>query len=254
MRKVFVKTENYKQFTAAVSAVEQRGAAEAGMLLVHGEPGYGKTQVVSRWAAESGAVLLRANVDWTPRYFLVELHRALGIEAYGTSEQMFRSALKEITTSNIPLVIDEAEFTLHNKAQVLEKVRDFSDRAEVTVVLVGMERIQSSIAKHKQISGRIAQVVEFKPASLADVAQACKALAEVEIQADLASEIHRLSSGRMRQVLNIIASIERIAKLNGHESIGLEHVRGTTLAHDWRSRSPLTVGTKTPKAHLEARQ
>lgn len=253
MRKLFVKTENYKRFTSAVSAVEQRGAAEAGMLLVHGEPGYGKTQVVSRWAAEVGAVHLRANVDWTPRYFLVELHKALGIEATGRAEEMFRSALKVITASSLPLVIDEAEFTLHNKAQVLEKVRDFSDRAEVTVVLVGMERIQSSIARHKQISGRIAQVVEFKPASLADVAQACELLSEVAIAPDLVNEVHRLSGGRMREVLNIIASIERVAKLNGHEAMGVEHVRDVPLSHDWRSRMPLVVSAKGAAARGKGR-
>lgn len=253
MRKLFVKTENYKRFTSAVSAVEQRGAAEAGMLLVHGEPGFGKTQVVSRWAAEVGAAHLRANVDWTPRYFLVELHKALGIEAAGRAEEMFRSALKVITAASLPLVIDEAEFTLHNKAQVLEKVRDFSDRAEVTVVLVGMERIQSSIARHKQISGRIAQVVEFKPASLADVAQACELLSEVAIAPDLVNEVHRLSGGRMREVLNIIAAIERVAKLNGHETVGVEHVRDVPLSHDWRSRTPLVVAAKGAAARGKGR-
>lgn len=253
MRKLFVKTENYKRFTSAVNAVEQRGAAEAGMLLVHGEPGFGKTQVVSRWAAEVGAVHLRANVDWTPRYFLMELHKALGIEAQGRAEEMFQSALKVITASNLPLVIDEAEFTLHNKAQVLEKVRDFSDRAEVTVILVGMERIQSSIAKHKQISGRIAQVVEFKAASLADVAQSCEMLSEVAIAPDLVSEVHRLSGGRMREVLNIIAAVERVATLNGYERVGLEHVQGVPLSHDWRTRTPLTAKAKPGKAKGEGR-
>ena len=48
MKKAFVKTENYARFAAGVKAVEQRGAAEAGMMLVHGQPGYGKSHIVSR--------------------------------------------------------------------------------------------------------------------------------------------------------------------------------------------------------------
>lgn len=56
---------------------------------------------------------------------------------------------------------------------MLEKIRDFSDRAEVTVVLIGMEQIQRNISRHKQISSRIAQVVEFGPCTAADVALAC---------------------------------------------------------------------------------
>ena len=56
MRQGFVKTENYARFTSGVKAVEARGAAEAGMMLVHGLPGLGKSHIVYRWAEESGAV------------------------------------------------------------------------------------------------------------------------------------------------------------------------------------------------------
>ena len=173
MKKAFVKTENYARFAAGVKAVEQRGAAEAGMMLVHGQPGYGKSHIVYRWAEEAGAVYLRANVDWTPKYFLVELCKALNIDGRGTAQALFERCLRVLVERQCPIIIDEAEFTLSSNAAVLEKVRDFSDRAEVTVILIGMEQIQRSIARHKQISSRIAQVVEFGPCSAADVAQAC---------------------------------------------------------------------------------
>ena len=87
MKKAFVKTENYARFAAGVKAVEQRGAAEAGMMLVYGQPGYGKSHIVYRWAEEAGAVYLRANVDWTPKYFLVELCKALNIDGRGTAQK-----------------------------------------------------------------------------------------------------------------------------------------------------------------------
>ncbi len=61
------------------------------------------------------------------------------------------------------------------------EIRDFSDRAEVTVVLIGMEPIQRNISRHKQISSRIAHVVEFGPCSKADVALACAKLCEYEL-------------------------------------------------------------------------
>ena len=40
MKHQFVKTSNYGRFMDAVRDVEQRGAAEASMLLVYGNPGY----------------------------------------------------------------------------------------------------------------------------------------------------------------------------------------------------------------------
>ena len=82
MRQGFVKTENYARFTAGVKAVEERGAAEAGMMLVHGQPGLGKSHIVYRWAEDAGAIFLRANVDWTPKYFLVELAKALNLDCH----------------------------------------------------------------------------------------------------------------------------------------------------------------------------
>ena len=65
MKKAFVKTENYARFAAGVKAVEQRGAAEAGMMLVHGQPGYGKSHIVYRWAEEAGPCICAPT--WTGR-------------------------------------------------------------------------------------------------------------------------------------------------------------------------------------------
>lgn len=141
-------------------------------------------------------------------------------------------------------MIDEAEFTLSNKAAALEKIRDISDRAEVTVVLIGMEKIEQNIASYKQISSRIARVIEFKPATLEDVRVACTGLSEVEMAPDLIAEVHRLSAGRMREVLNIIATIEQVAATNGMKSIGISHLEGIALSHDWQNRIPRGVRAK----------
>lgn len=241
MRKQFVKTENYTRFTAGIQAVEQRGAAEAGMMLVHGAPGFGKSHIVGHWAAETGAVFLRANVDWTPKYFLTELAKELRVDPRGTAQQLFGRLLEHVVEMQLPIVIDEAEFTLHQSAAVLEKVRDLSDRAEVTVVLIGMERIQQNIARHKQINSRIAQVVEFKPASQADVAHACQQLAEVGLTPALTAEVHRLSGGRMREVLNILAAIERIAAVNQLATVDVADLDGAALSYDWQARAPRMV-------------
>jgi DNA transposition AAA+ family ATPase len=241
MRKQFVKTENYSRFTAGIAAVEQRGAAEAGMMLVHGAPGLGKSHIVGHWATEAGAVFLRANVDWTPKYFLVELAKAIKVDPSGTAQQLFGRLLERVVEAQLPIVIDEAEFTLHNKAVALEKIRDLSDRAEVTVVLIGMDRIQQQISRYKQIHGRIAQVVEFKPASVADVAHACEQLSEVRMTPALMAEVHRISGGRMREALNVIAAVERLARLNGLDTVDVANLEGAPLAFDWQSRTPKMV-------------
>lgn len=244
MKHQFVKTSNYGRFMDAVRDVEQRGAAEASMLLVYGNPGYGKSHMVESWAADSGAVFLRANVDWTPKYFLVELAKALKVDPTGTAEKLFNRLLGVIAVEGIPLVIDEAESAMKDNAAVLEKVRDFSDRTETLVILVGMEKIQTAIARHKQISSRIAQVVEFGPATLDDVTATCKQLADVDIQPCLVQEIYVQSNGRMREVLNAIATVERIAAVNGQKTMDIKAMAGLTLTHDWQARRPRKVAAR----------
>lgn len=247
MRSQFVKTENYRAFVSAVKAVEQRGAAEAGMMLVYGQPGLGKSHIISRWAAETGAIFLRAGKDWTPRYALVELANELRLDSRGTSQQLFARLLEPIARNQLPIIIDEAEFALANRAAVLGKIRDISDRAENTVILVGMQDIQRDIKRYGQISSRIARVVEFTPATLDDVRNACKQLAEVEITPELVTEIHHLSEGRMRKVLNIIATIEQIAKTNSLKVMDLSNLEGVPLAYDWQDRVPHAQAVRVKK-------
>lgn len=244
MKNCFVKTENYMRFKTGITAVEQRGAKEAGMMLVEGKPGLGKSTIIYHWATEADAVFLRANQGWTPPQFLGELAKALQLEPEDRKSGQYQSArsrlferlLEYFVDRQRPLVIDEAEFTLHNNAAVLEKIRDISDRAEVSVVLIGMKNIQKRIARFGQISSRIAQVVTFMPATLADVTLACAKLCDYSLSPELASEVYRLSDGRMRDVLNILAELERLVKANGLTgTLDVSHFAGVSLAHDWQS-------------------
>lgn len=242
MKKTFVKTiTNYERFRTGLTAVETRGAAEASLLLVTGEAGFGKSQTVDHWAVHTGAAYLRAKTEWTPHYFMHELAETLKLDTRGRAKDLFGRVAGVIGGQQIPLVIDEVEHCLHNNAKVLEAVRDLSDLTEVTVVIVGMEQVQAKIARHAQISSRIAKVVEFKPASIEDVSEFCTQLAEVQIAEDLVTEIHRQSAGRVREVLNAIATVERTAQRNGEKIIHLGDMAGQVLTHDWQARRPRVI-------------
>ncbi len=241
MKKQFVKTSNYERFRTGISAVETRGAAEASMMLVTGEAGYGKSETVDQWAIQTGAAYLRAKEEWTPNWFLTELAENLKLDPRGRAKDVFGRIAGYIGGNQTPLVIDEVEHCLKDNARVLEAVRDLSDLTEVLVILVGMDQVQARIARHKQISSRIATVVEFQPATIEDVALTCKQLAEVEIAPDLVAEIQRQSAGRMREIMNAIATCERTAQRNGLKQVGLGDMAGQTLTHDWQARRPRVV-------------
>ncbi len=241
MKKHFVKTANYRRFVDGIQTVEARGAAEASMMLVHGNAGYGKSETLDHWSTQTDAIYLRANVDWTPKYFLIELAKFLRTDPSGSSEKLFARLLAKIAGEQIPIVIDEADHCLHNNAAVLEKVRDFADRSETLVILAGMEKIQGKIARHDQISSRIARAVEFLPATIDDTQQLCDELCEVKVHPQLAAEIQKASAGRVREIMNAIAVVERAGLKKGGGIVTLQDVEGLALTHDWQARKPRVV-------------
>lgn len=241
MKNIFVKTSNYERFITGLSVLENRGASEASLLLVDGDAGFGKSKTVDYWAVQNNALYLRAKVMWTPNYFMSELADMLKVDSSGRTKTIFGRIAARLGGQEIPLVIDEVEHCMRNNADVLEAVRDLSDLTEIPVILVGMERVQTKIARHKQISSRIAKVVEFQPASLEDIARTCEQLCEVTITPDLVHEIHAQTKGLMRQVMNAIALCENTAKLNGLKEISTKEMVGKSLVHDWQERRPRLV-------------
>ncbi len=244
MKKGFVQNSNYARFVQAIKAVEQRGAREASLMLVTGEAGLGKSETVDRFAVDNNALYLRAKETWTKRGLLCEMAETLRIRTNDTNHAMQAAIIGAIGARQIPIVIDEAEFTVRTTASILECVRDISDLTETLVVLVGMETIESRIARYPQISSRIAQVVHFEALTEQDVQLACKQLAEVDITADLVRELHRQSQGKMRLVMNGIASIERLAKANSITKATAEAFKGVELCIEWQARRPRTGGAR----------
>jgi len=242
VKRIFVKNiKNYERFRTGISAVETRGASEASLMLVTAPAGYGKSQTVDHWAVANGAAYLRAKVEWTPRYFMTELAETLKLDSRGRAKDIFGRIAGVLGGQQIPLVIDEVEHCLRDGAQVLEAIRDLSDLTEVIVILVGMDQVQAKIARHAQISSRIAKVVEFLPTPMEDVAEFCKQLAEVSIAPDLVAEIHKQSGGRVREIMNAIATVEQTAKRNSNLEVCLQDMAGQVLTHDWQARRPRVV-------------
>lgn len=236
MKTELVKTSNYERFRTALSAVEARGAPETCMLFVAGDPGFSKSIIVNKWAAEVKAVYLVAQPLWTPTRFLDALAMKLKIDMSGRRGEVYGRIVSAIAGANKPLIIDEVQRTLAHGAVTLDAIRALSDMTETTTVLVAGEAgVLSRIRRHGPIARRINRVVEFQAASLADVSLACEQNAEVDIADDLVAEIHRQSKGDMGAVVNAIATIERYSKRNGKRKAVLDDFAGKALVVDWQA-------------------
>lgn len=235
MKKSFVETRNVERFRAALAAVEQRGAPEASWLLVSGDPALGKSTAVKQWAAKKPAIYLRAKELWTPSFFLRDLAVELGEDEDGSLKSVFGRVIARIGHSQAPIVIDEVQHCLRNRAAVLEELRDITDTTETVAVLVtGVEQVQSRISKHAQISSRIARVIDFKPSTVEDIGLMCAQLCEVTLAPDAVALVHHQAEGRMRQTMNAIVAIEAFARRNKLGTVTAADLQGVALVQDWR--------------------
>ncbi|MBI3130504.1 MAG: AAA family ATPase [Acidobacteria bacterium] len=237
MKRQFVKLSNLHRFMAGLDALEKRAAPEACIMVVTSEPGYGKTQTLLWYSTQSAdAIYLRAKSGYTRHWFLSDLLQELGGVPTRSNEEMFKEAVKRMKGRNYVLILDEVEHALAD-AHVLEALRDLSDMLETPLVMVGMDQAQAKIAKHPQISSRVAVVVHFQPASVEDIAQTAKDLLEgVTLQEDLVKEIQTQTKGRMREVMNALAVCERLARQSKAATLSKADMDGQELTYDWQAK------------------
>jgi len=225
---------NHKRFRGGIDAMKVRGAEEACMLLAVGQPGYGKSVTLHHFATQEEAVFLRAKQQWTPSFFFRELAAELNEPETGRAKDVFERVCEAVARRGRPLVIDEVNHCMARGAAVLEAIRDVSDMTEVIVVLGGHEDVQRSISRYPQVRSRIAQVVKFQPATLADIRLTADTLLKgIKVADDLVTEIHRQSAGRMREIMNALKCVEVFAERNALKTVANRDMHDQRLVFDW---------------------
>lgn len=233
MKKGFVQTENFKRLKEAEKLVSKRGAREAGLVIVKGVFGIGKSELTERWAADSGYVFVRAKETWTKRALLDELAEKMGLAKTGRNQEVQARIIGKVAVDMVPLIVDEADFLVRSTASLLEVLRDITDLTGTMCFLVGMEQFPMKVARYQHIASRVAKVVELETLSLTDVKTTVAAKAEVAMDDDVIAEMHRQSRGRMRLVLNAIANVEQWAQANSWKTITLKHLDGKALCTEF---------------------
>jgi hypothetical protein len=245
VKKGFVKTENFRRLAEAQKLVERRGAREAGLVLVRGKYGIGKSELTERWAADSGWVFVRAKATWTKRALLDELADLMGLSKVGRNQEVQARIIGKLAVNMVPMIIDEADFLVGSTASLLEVVRDITDLTGTMCFLVGMEHFPMKVARHGHIASRVARVVDLQPLSLADVKATVAAKSEVPIEDNVLPLLLEQSGGRMRLILGAIANIEAWAQANSWTSVSASLLKGLPLCTEF-SGTPLGARRTTP--------
>jgi DNA transposition AAA+ family ATPase len=230
------EVSNVKRFQKGVATLDGRGAEEASWLLVEGEPGLGKTRALQWYSVQKDAVLVRAKAGWTIPWMLKDICNGLDLQPRHSSTLMFDQIVNECVMRNPLVIVDEVEHAAR-KIKTLETLRDLTDISGVTLIAAGMKGIRQQLKAHKQVYNRIADVVEFTPATVGDVRMLCDQLSEVTIADDLVERIHAETGGINREILNSIARIEQAMRRNKGQTITAEMTSTLALTNDGRPRA-----------------
>jgi len=219
-----IPVKNVARVHEASEALIQRDLGMPGMGLIYGETGYGKSTAATWLVNRTRGVYVRAMATSTPSSLLGSILRELDQDPKGSCAQMVERIVELLARSGRPLFIDEADYLADSK-RLTETLRDIHDLSLVPVILVGMAGIQRKLVHRRQLSGRLAQWVEFQPCDFEDARALADGMCEVEVADDLLARLHKHAAGEIRRITVGLGRIEHYARARSLESV---------CAADWR--------------------
>jgi DNA transposition AAA+ family ATPase len=233
MRSKTVPVSNIARLSEAANALINRAYGMPGMGLIEGQTGYGKTTAVAWLSIKLNGAYVRALATTTPSSLLGSICKELNIGRRPTNVDTVEVIVQRLAETGRPLFIDEADY-LVNKRSLIETLRDIHDLATVPVVLIGMHGFRRKVTHLQQLTGRIAQWVEFEPAGIDDAKLLARELAEVDVGPDLVGKLHSAANGSVRLIVVGLNRIEQYARNRSLHKIG---------AADWPANADFFVGT-----------
>lgn len=212
MNKIFVKTQNVKNFIGLVENLINKPKNIANMGLVYGEPGLGKSQTALWLACKYDGIYLRATNLMTGRWLLEELVKELNqIPRYLTSDN-FNLVVKKLKQNPQVIFIDEIDYLMNNYKSI-EILRDIHDETNCPIIFIGMGLAHRKLERYTHLYDRFSEVLKFETFGVNDLSQIFNQLSETPFTPDAIEYIHS-KYNRFRQIVQLINQMENFAKDN----------------------------------------
>lgn len=257
MKFTLVSTRNVKRIMDALSALEKRltDAEIAGIGLVFGRPGLGKTMTITKYHAQCAAagrvrtVFVRALAHWNESSLLRGLLQALGhYPKANRKDAIFEQILDELKRKQAIFLIDEVD-SIAGSRQMIAMLKDIHDLSRSAILLIGEERVDGILRRYGSFYNRInsSALAQLEDHNVEDVQAVVEARCEIPVDSKVCGEIHMLTGGKsMRSVVDQVRDIEGFARANGLKRVTVEDYRRMSTG-----RAPLKV-VRPPAQNAEA--
>ena len=220
MKKIFVKTQNVKNFIGLVENLINKPKNIPKMGLVYGEPGLGKSQTALWLACKYDGIYLRASNLMTGRWLLEEIVKELDEIPRFLSSDNFNVVVKKLKQNPQIIFIDEIDYLMNNYKSI-ETLRDIHDETGCSIIFIGMGLAHRKLERYKHLYDRFSEVLKFEIFGVNDLSQIFNQLSEVTFTPDAIEYIHS-KFNRFRQIVQLINQIETFAKDNNLTEITKE--------------------------------
>ena len=223
MRKIFVKTNNVRNFIGLVENLQNKPKNIPKMGLVYGEPGLGKSQTALWLACKYDGIYIRASNLMTSRWLIEEIVREMDeLPRYLTSDN-FNVVISKLSQKPKIIFVDEIDYLMNNYKSV-ETLRDIHDKTDCPIVFVGMGLALRKLERYKHLYDRFSEIVKFETFEIEDLSQIFSQLSEIPFTPDSIEYIHK-KYNRFRQIIQLINQMEIFAKDNNLTEINLEVIQ-----------------------------
>ena len=220
MNKIFVKTQNVKNFIGLVENLINKPKNIPKMGLVYGEPGLGKSQTALWLACKYDGIYLRASNLMTGRWLLEEMVIELDeIPRFLTSDN-FNIVVKRLKQKPQMIFIDEIDYLMNNY-KTIETLRDIHDETGCPIIFIGMGLAHRKLERYKHLYDRFSEILKFETFGVNDLSQIINQLSEVSFTPDAIEHIHT-KFNRFRQIVQLINQMEIFSKDNNITKINME--------------------------------
>lgn len=220
MNKIFVKTQNVKNFIGVVENLINKPKNIPKMGLVYGEPGLGKSQTALWLSYKYDGIYLRASNLMTGRWLLEEIVKELDeIPRFLTSDN-FNIVVKILKQNPQVIFIDEIDYLMNNY-KTIETLRDIHDETGCPIIFIGMGLAHRKLERYKHLYDRFSEVLKFETFGVNDLSQIIGQLSEITFTPDAIEYIHS-KYNRFRQIVQLINQMETFAKDNNLTEITKE--------------------------------
>lgn len=220
MKKIFVKTQNVKNFIGLVENLINKPKNIPKMGLVYGEPGLGKSQTALWLSCKYDGIYLRASNLMTGRWLLEEMVKELDeIPRFLTSDN-FNIVIKKLKQNPQVIFIDEIDYLMNNYKSI-ETLRDIHDETGCPIIFIGMGLAHRKLERYKHLYDRFSEILKFETFGVSDLSQIIGQLSEIPFIPDAIEYIHS-KCNRFRQIIQLINQMEIFAKDNNLAEINME--------------------------------